>query len=153
MSAASDDDFANHSDRLSSKSRKLARWFFVVFCLGALLGFIPTWFVAHKRELELDQTRRELRVREMQSELSEAALNAQRKQYEAGREEISRFFTLVQTEVDRTSDSAFEQERGSIRPLLNQRDEVITLLARSDPSSADRLSTLDLEFRRRLRLN
>lgn len=152
MSAASDHDFANHSDRLSPKSRKLARWFFLVFCLGALLGFTPTWLVAHKRTLELEQTRQKLRVKEMQAELSEAALDAQRKQYEAGRKEISRFFSLVQAEIDRAGGSAFEQERGGIQPLLNQRDEVITLLARSDPASADRLSTLDLEFCQRMGL-
>jgi hypothetical protein len=39
----------------------------------------------------------------------------------------------------------------SVQPMFSQRDELITLLARNDPASADRLSGLDLAFRKALR--
>ena len=104
--------------------------------------------VAHQREIDLEQARQRLQVTAMQAELSEGALEARRAQYEAAREQVSRFFTSAQAEADKTNSGAFGQEAANLQPLLKQRDELITLLARSDPGSADRLSNLDEEFRK-----
>jgi hypothetical protein len=38
-------------------------------------------------------------------------------------------------------------QRERVRPLLTRRDEIITLLARSDPAAADRLSDLYVSYR------
>jgi hypothetical protein len=35
-----------------------------------------------------------------------------------------------------------------VQPLFDQRDEIITLLARNDPASADRLSDLYASYRK-----
>ena len=40
-----------------------------------------------------------------------------------------------------------EAQRESVRPLFTQRDEIITLLSRSDPASADRLSDIYVSYR------
>ncbi|MGH9943923.1 MAG: hypothetical protein ACRD9R_16380, partial [Pyrinomonadaceae bacterium] len=52
-------------------------------------------------------------------------------------------------EVDREQERALtQQQRDALQPLLAQRDEVITLLARSDPAAADRLADLYTAYRK-----
>jgi hypothetical protein len=66
------------------------------------------------------------------------------------RQASSEFFTSLREQVDlesKRSDLTAEQREG-LRPLLNQRDDLITLLARSDPTSADRLAEIYLSFRK-----
>ena len=43
------------------------------------------------------------------------------------------------------------QQREGVRPLLDQRDEMVTLLARGDPAAADRLSDLYSAYREVMR--
>jgi hypothetical protein len=38
-------------------------------------------------------------------------------------------------------------QKENLKPLLNERDDLITLLARSDPASADRLAQLYVSFK------
>jgi hypothetical protein len=60
----------------------------------------------------------------------------------------SNFFTSLLEQVDqlgRSSDLPADR-RESLRPLLNQRDEIITLLARNDPAATDRLTELYISF-------
>ncbi len=58
------------------------------------------------------------------------------------------FFTAVQAEINKGADSAFSPAQSEgIRLLLTQRDELITLLARSDPAAAGRLGDLYNDYR------
>lgn len=85
----------------------------------------------------------------MRSALSAAALDARRGEYEPARKATSDFFTTLSSELDRVEDPALDQtQKDAVRPLLGQRDELITLLARSDPAAADRLSNLDATYRK-----
>ena len=60
----------------------------------------------------------------------------------------SDFFTSVRAEIDKGNVSALSlAQREGVQPLLTQRDEVITLLARGDPASADRRSDLYGSYR------
>jgi hypothetical protein len=43
-----------------------------------------------------------------------------------------------------------EAQRNELAPLLGSRDEIITLLARNDPASAERLSNLYIAVRKAL---
>jgi len=62
---------------------------------------------------------------------------------------MSDFFTTLSSELDRGEESTLDQtQRDAVRPLLAQRDEIITLLARNDPAAADRLSDLDSSYRK-----
>jgi hypothetical protein len=55
----------------------------------------------------------------------------------------------LREQVDLASESSdlAPAQKESLKPLLNERDDLITLLARSDPASADRLAQLYVSFK------
>lgn len=121
----------------------------VILVIGVLLGLVPMWLNAHRIAKELEATKAELQRTQMRSALSSAAVDARRGDYEPARKAMSDFFTALSTELDRGEDSTLEQaQKEAVRPLLAQRDEIITLLARNDPAAADRLSDLDSSYRK-----
>jgi biopolymer transport protein ExbB/TolQ len=114
-----------------------------------LLGLIPMWLKAGERASDLAAAQRELRLLQMQNTLASAVIDARRAEYEQARQAASNFFTSLSSEVDRASESALTQpQREKVTPLFTERDELITLLARSDPASADRLSNLYVSYRK-----
>ncbi|MER3428155.1 MAG: hypothetical protein C4334_08645 [Pyrinomonas sp.] len=116
-----------------------------------LLGFVPMWLSARECDRQLGETQKRLRLATMQNELGSAVVDARRGEYEQARRAASNFFTAVRDEMDRKQDTAFsEAQAEALRPVLAQRDEIITLLARSDPAAADRLTELFLAFRNAL---
>jgi hypothetical protein len=97
------------------------------------------------------QAERALTLNRIVKDLGSAAIDARRAEYEAARVEASAFFTAAHFEIDqRDAASLTQQQRDALAPLLAPRDELITLLARSDPASADRLSTLYVAVRKAL---
>ena len=121
----------------------------LLLVIGFLLGLVPMWLSARRGAKELETTRAELQRSQMRSALSAAAIDARRGDYEPARKATSDFFTALSGELDRGDDSALDQaQQDAVRPLLTQRDEIITLLARSDPAAADRLSNLDAAYRK-----
>ena len=144
------------SDALTDSARRTGRtplWkrliaYTLILLTVFLLGLVPMWLKGRQTAKELDATRVELRRSQMRSALSAAALDARRGDYEPARKAMSDFFTALSSELQRT-DSAFDQtQRDAVRPLLVQRDEIITLLARSDPAATDRLIDLDASYRK-----
>lgn len=115
-----------------------------------LLGFLPMWLKARSNASQLEAVRRELRVSRMQNALASSAADAQRGEYEPARQAASDFFTALREQVDLGgSDSALTPaQRDGLRPLLNERDDLITLLARSDPAAAARLFDAYAAFRK-----
>ena len=114
-----------------------------------LLGLVPMWLTARERGRELSQVRRELTLSRIQNQLASAALGARRGDYEPARQYASDFFSSVSAELDAGDASVFTQEqRQAVSPLLAQRDDLITLLARSDPASADRTSELYVAYQK-----
>ena len=107
-----------------------------------LLGLVPMWLTARSRGKERDEARRELRLSKMENDLSSAVINSRRGDYEPARQASSRLFTSLGTQCDVASEPSdlTRAQCDALRPALAQRDELITLLARSDPASADRLS-------------
>ncbi len=123
--------------------------YLLLVVIGFLVGLLPMWLNAHRIAKELETTRAELRRSQMSSALSAAAVDARRGDYEPARKAMSDFFTTLSSEVDLGEQSVLGQtQRDAVRPLLAQRDEIITLLARSDPAAADRLSNLDSSYRK-----
>ena len=117
--------------------------------LAFLLGFIPMWLTATRNEKERDAARRELRLSQMENSLASAAIDARRGDYEPARQRASQFFTELRDETDRGEASQFSApQRQALNPLFSQRDQLITLLARNDPSAAERLSDLHVAFRK-----
>jgi hypothetical protein len=114
-----------------------------------LLGFVPMWLQARASAARLAEAERQLTLVGMQGDLASASLDARRGDYEPARQAASRFFTSLRAEIDKGDTSYFTQaQRTGVQPLFDGRDEIITLLARSDPASADRLSDLYVAYRK-----
>ena len=108
------------------------------------------WLKARSATNERDAARRELRLCKLQSMLAGATLYARRGEYEVARQATSDLFTALYNQVNATGGESdlTKQQRDSLRPLMNDRDNLITLLARGDPASADRLSDLYASYQK-----
>jgi hypothetical protein len=119
-----------------------------VLLVAFLLGLVPMWLKARQCAAGLAEADRRLFLVGMQHDLASAAIDARRGEYEPARQSASQFFTSVRAEIDEGDASDLTQaQRQAVTPLLASRDELITLLARSDPASADRLSELYVKYR------
>ena len=137
---------SDERETISPRANPLRRYaiYALILVVVFLLGLVPMWLSARNRAKERDDARRELRLSEMENDLSAAAINARRGEYEPARQATSRFFTSLGTQCDVSADPSdlTKPQCDALRPLLDQRDELITLLARSDPASADRLTAI-----------
>ena len=115
-----------------------------VLLIVFLLGFIPMWLKARAATNNLADAEHKLALSRTQNDLASAVIDARRGDYEPARVALSRFFTSLNAETGQYTDA----QRQSLQPLLAGRDELITLLARNDPSSADRLSDLFVAYRK-----
>jgi hypothetical protein len=108
-----------------------------------LAGFIPTWLKLRDQTAQREKAEHALMPLRLVKDLGSAAIDARRAEYEAARQEASAFYTAARYEIDAGDKSALAKaQRDALAPLLGPRDELITLLARSDPAAAERLSTL-----------
>lgn len=120
-----------------------------VLLIVFLLGFVPMWLKARQCANSLAETERQLTLSRMQSNLASAVIDARRGEHEPARQIASQFFTSLRAELDKGDASSFtEAQRTGLQPLFTGRDELITLLARSDPASADKLSDLYVAYRK-----
>ena len=120
-----------------------------VLLIVFLIGLVPMWLKARGCAAERATAQRELSPARMQNALASAAIDARRGDYEPARQAASNFFTSLRAEADKATDSALtDSQKQNIQPLFAGRDEVITLLARSDPASADRLLDLYASYRK-----
>lgn len=119
-----------------------------VLLIVFLLGLIPMWMTARTRANERDTAQAALSISALQNTLANAAIDARRGEYEPARQAASEFFTNLQAEIGRGRDSVFnEAQQNILRSVFDTRDDAITLLARSDPASADRLVDLYNKYR------
>ncbi|HEX7175865.1 MAG TPA: hypothetical protein VF240_11455 [Pyrinomonadaceae bacterium] len=114
-----------------------------------LVGLVPMWMTARERARERDAAQAALRISTLQNTLANAAIDARRGEYEPARQAASDFFTNLRAEIERGRDSVFnETQQNTLRSIfIDTRDDTITLLARSDPASADRLADLYNKYR------
>jgi len=124
--------------------------FAAIVLVAFLIGLIPMGLKAWSRGNERDAARRELRLCQLQSRLASATISARRGDYEPARQATSDFFSALHLQLEpATSGSDLTSpQRDALRPLMNNRDDLITLLARSNPASADRLSDLYLSYQK-----
>ena len=119
--------------------------------LAFLLGLVPMWLQSRATSAGLADAERRLTLTGMRGDLGSAAVDARRGEYEPARQAVSQFFTSLRAEVDKGEASSLtEAQRAGVRPLFDGRDEIITLLARGDPASAERLSDLYVAYRKAL---
>lgn len=114
-----------------------------------LLGAVPMWVAGWQNAAEREAAQHELRLSQIENRLSAAVINARRGDYEPARQTASDFFTSLRDQVDRGPESDLSTtQREDLKPLLTQRDDIITLLARNDPAAADRLSDIYAAYRK-----
>jgi hypothetical protein len=120
-----------------------------VLLIVFLLGFVPMWLKARGLGNRLAETEGQLVLTRTQNNLASAVIDARRGEYEPARQAVSQFFTTLQGEIAKGDGSNYTQaQRGQLQQLSAGRDELITLLARSDPAAADRLADLFVAYRK-----
>ena len=81
-----------------------------------------------------------MRLAQLRNTLADAVIEVQRGQYEPARQLTSDFYTDLRRQIDTDNASLFSPaQRAGLRSLLAERDELITLLSRSDSTATDRL--------------
>ena len=114
-----------------------------------LLGFVPMWLKARAAGNRLAETEQHLILARIQNNLASAVIDARRGEYEPARQAVSQFFTAAQAEIAKGDSSSYRQaQREQLQQVLGGRDELITLLARSDSAVADRLVNLFVAYRK-----
>ena len=147
MNTTNDDEPMDSSFRGTNFVRRLILSA-VVLLVVFLAGLLPMWWKSRTYARERDAAQASLRISNLQNSLANAAIDARRGEYEPARQAASDFFTNLGTEVARGRDSVFnEAQRNALRTMFDTRDDTITLLARSDPSSADRLVDAYTKYR------
>ncbi len=123
---------------------------YITLSLGFfLLGFVPMWLKATNAVEQRDVAQREVRLSQLQNSLAAAMVDVERGEYEPSRQTTSEFYTNLRQQIDAGDMSVFTRsQREKLRPLLAERDDVITLLARSDPAAADRLFSIYSTYRK-----
>ena len=138
----------------------------LVLIVGFLIGFIPMWSrsrassrnmsnLTNRSDVARGQSAlastaaaKELTLARMQNALANVVIDARRGSYESARQNASTFFTSLRAEANKGDDSSLSKaQKEAAKPLFEKRDDVVTLLARSDPASADRLSDVYIAFR------
>lgn len=120
-----------------------------VLLIVFLLGFVPMWLKARAANSRLAETEGQLTLARIQNNLASAVIDARRGEYEPARQAVSQFFTTMQAEIAKENSSSYTQaQRQQLQQLFAGRDELITLLARSDPASTDRLTDLFVAYRK-----
>ena len=112
-----------------------------------LLGFVPMWLTARSRASERDALQEALRLAQIENSLAAATIQARRGEYEPAREAASTFYSGLQAELGRPEPGVLAPAREALQPLLAERDEMITLLARADESAAERLGNAYVVYR------
>jgi len=131
------------------KKPSRALFMLIALLVAFLLGFVPMWMKARDQGAVREKAEHELTLTRIVKDLGSAAIDARRAEYEAARVEASAFFTAAHFEIDqRDKSSLTQQQRDGLLPLLGPRDELITLLARSDPAAGDKLSNLYVSVRK-----
>ncbi len=138
----------NEISATSGKNETLKRVGIVgaIALVAFLLGFLPTWLSARGYENERDAAVKTLRPSVLQNTLATATINARRGEFEQARQQTSDFFTDLRVELDREETAFSLQQREAVQPILAQRDETITQLARNDAAAVERLTDLYFAF-------
>jgi len=143
-------------------------WIAVGLIAGLLIGFVPMWVRSRRSSRSLSEAtgqsdlartesahalglvEQQLTLAKMQNALASAAIDARRGDYESARRAASSFFTSLRAEANKDDSSLSPAQKAGLEPVFTRRDEIISLLARSDPASAERLSDLYVSFRETL---
>jgi len=138
------------SEPVKATHRMRRAFIYVALLLVAFLrGLVPMWLKARECSSSLSEAERQSSMAKMQNTLGSAAIDARRGDYETARQAASDFFTFLRAEMSKGVESALSQaQRDGAQPVLVQRDQIITLLARGDAASAELLSDVYVSYRK-----
>ena len=136
---------APSGSRVLPSVKRTALWG-TLLIFAFLLGFIPVRLAKDETARQRDAAQSNLRLSQLQNRLATASMKARRGDYEAARVATSDFFTDLRAEFDRRESGFNPKQREAVQPILDERDEVITLLARSDETAPERLTNLYLAY-------
>jgi hypothetical protein len=135
-----------------TKSSSVMRRYLIyaaILLIVFLLGLVPMWLKTRTAASSLAEAEHHLALSRTQNDLASAVIDARRGDYEPARQALSRFFTSLRNDTEKSDSSNYtEAQITGLKPLFASRDELITLLARNDPASADKLSDLYVAYRK-----
>jgi len=112
----------------------------LVLIAGLLIGLLPIGLNLYRVTQQRNDARQQVQLLSLELHLARGAVLARRGEYAGARDAASQFFSEARLEVDSRSNPTPRFEL--LSKLLNDRDAVITLLARSDPAGAERLAEM-----------
>jgi len=119
----------------------------ICFLAGLLIALIPTGIRLIQTQGERNALQQQLRVANLEMNLSSAAVLARHGDYTAARDAASRFFTDARQAVDGDEWTVTAAQSTYLQSVLSERDAQITLLARGDPAGAERLTAMYIAHR------
>ena len=138
------------TDIKSMEQSKLVKFgiFAVVLLIVFLLGLVPMWLKARTGAAEHEVTKKLLVKSELKGLVTTAIVDSGRGEYESARQDVSNFFTRLQSDLDKGEESAYsKQQREKLKAIFGNRDAMITMLAQRDQASVQRLSDLHNLYR------
>lgn len=116
-----------------------------------LLGLVPMWYQKSQVAYELQNTQTQLRKAETENLLTTSYINVRAGEYETARQSMSSYFTRLDTEIEKGKDGFFtDAQRENLKPILNDRDTTITMLAQRDQAAAERLGDIYMNYKKAL---
>ncbi|HYC88674.1 MAG TPA: hypothetical protein VEO54_05650 [Thermoanaerobaculia bacterium] len=129
------------------RRRSAARSFFFTVLLMAVAfaaGFVPQWLEARRLRETLTTTSMDLRLATLHRDLGLASHEAQRHNFASAAEIAGRFFNDCATLASKEPFSDEPRTKVALTGYASQRDEIMALLAASDPAALERLASLYL---------
>lgn len=122
--------------------------FTIIIVAAFLLGLVPMWLKVRNVNKELAASQTQIRKQEVAGSLTTSIVEARRGEYEAARQATSDFFTRLRAEEE-LGDAGFlsADQRSKAKPVFEDRDNIITMLAQRDPASLDRLTNVYIAYR------
>lgn len=114
----------------------------VAFLSGLLIGYLEL----RKTSTELQALRIEDKMSELRDLAAMTYLEASRQNYGLAREHAGMYFSRLRTLTEPTSVLP-EDQRKSVAELLSRQDQIVSALAKADPTAADRARSLYLDTR------
>lgn len=127
---------------IRKKTGKGMLWAVLAVVLAFFIGFFWQWYEATDVRDELAMVEEDLLVERLRTQLANAALAAQSGDFESARTEMSDFFQNLQAQQEDLPTPL----QSTAQEALDQRDDIITGLSRSNPEYAGVLYRLLGQF-------
>lgn len=111
----------------------------VALLIAFLVGLLPGTVIAWQQHNSSDSAQREVAMYRIRDQAGMSAMYARRGEYDRARVLASSMFGSMRARVDQQNGDASSLDQ--LRQILAERDEIITLLARSDAARSDAASS------------